>query len=185
MSSELSLINEYAMSNGWDLNVFPKNTWTPAQNQRYNEWAKLAGNVDSNYSNVTEFAGTTYEPPQQTAWDQQTFQPGQNRVVTTNDQAGSVWGRRRRANTFDFGAGDEMSADELLAVMRATRQADTTADDAEAGWAVDDDRDDQFGEEEFEREQEPPEEMEPIIEESTKPITEQPDVFYEAAPLKW
>ena len=182
MSSELSLINEYAMSNGWDLNVFPKNTWTPAQNKRYNEWAKLAGKVDSDYSNVTEFAGTTYEPlpPPET-----TFRPGQNRVITTNDQAGSVWGRRRRSNTLDFGAGEDLSADELLARMRATRAAQATADNAEQGWVVDDDRDDQFGEEEFEREQEPPEEMEPIIEESTKPITEQPDVFYEAAPLKW
>ena len=69
----LALINEYAMVNGWDLNVFPKNTWTPAQNQRYNEWAEFAGKVDSDYSNMTEFAGTTYEPPQQTAWSQQTI----------------------------------------------------------------------------------------------------------------
>ena len=114
-------VDEYAMINGWDLNVFPKNTWSVAQNQRYMEWAKFAGKVDSDYSNLTSFAGTTYEPPQQTAWSQQNWQPGRNSVVTTNDQAGV----RRRANTMDFGAGEEdLPADELLARMRATKTAE-------------------------------------------------------------
>ena len=144
MSSELSLINEYAMSNGWDLNVFPKNTWSAAQNQRYNEWAKLAGRVDSDYSSMTEFAGTTYEPPQQTAWSQQNWQPGRNRVITTNDQAGV----RRRANTMDFGAGaEDQSADQILARTRATVAAQERPDYAEDEWG-DDDADDREQEQE-------------------------------------
>ena len=74
---------EYAMANGWDLD---QNRWSFAQNKRYNEWAKFATSVDNDYSNMTEFAGTTLEatPPTEIT----TFRPGENSVVTTNDPTG-------------------------------------------------------------------------------------------------
>jgi len=112
---------EYAMANGWDLD---QNRWSFAQNKRYNEWAKFATSVDNDYSNMTEFAGTTLEatPPTEIT----TFRPGENSVVTTNDPAGSVWGRRRRSNTLDFGPGqDDVPADELLARMREPKTVTT------------------------------------------------------------
>ena len=171
----IALINEYAMMNGWDLNVFPKNTWSAAQNQRFVEWAKFAGKVDSNYSNTTEFAGTTYEPPPP---PEMTFQPGQNRVITTTDPAGF----RRRSNSFYVD--EDLPPDQLLARMRNTMQAQaqTPPDEAEEEW--------EGGKDQEPAEQgldEPPEEPffdEPIPEESMKPITEEPDVFCSVAPLE-
>ena len=168
----IALVNEYAMVNGWDLNVFPKNTWSGAQNQRFMEWAELAGKVDSDYSNTTGFAGTTYEPPPPP--EMTTFQPGQNRVITTTDPAGF----RRRSNSFYID--EDLPADQLLARMRTTMQAQAPPDEAEDEWG-DDDADDREQEQEDwgEEPEPPPEEIEPIPEESMKPITEEPDVFFD------